>query len=116
MTGSGVPGSFGTSRPFLGTMITGDAHILIVHCIMPASSSLLMVLSAQGLNFNGIVYGADMQGGPSVGISMGGWVDVLMSYWSLLKMSEYLSIILSNFFFVSGDSLCFSWCCTGLFV
>ena len=40
-----------------------------------------------------------MQGGPSVGISTGGWVDVPMSYWSLLKMSEYSSIILSNFFF-----------------
>ena len=57
----GVLGSFGILRPFLGTMITGDAY---VHCIMPASSSLLMVLSAQGLNFSGIVYGADMQGGP----------------------------------------------------
>ena len=26
-----------------------------------------------------------MQGGPSVGISTEGWVDVPMSYWSMLK-------------------------------
>ena len=31
-----------------------------------------MVFSAQGLNFNGMVYGAEMHGGPSVGISTGG--------------------------------------------
>ena len=63
-----------------------------------------MVLSAQGLNFSGIVYGADMQGGPSIGISTGGWVDRPMSYWSLLNMSEYSSMIVSNFLFVSDDS------------
>ena len=55
VTGKGVPGSFGNSKPFLGMIITDDAHVLIVHCIMPVSSSLLMVLLAQGLNFSGIV-------------------------------------------------------------
>ena len=82
----------------------------MVHCIVLTSSSLLMVLSAQGQNFSGIVKGADMQGSPSVGISMDGWVDRLMSY------SSYSSVMVSNFFFVSGDSVCFPWCCTGLFI
>ena len=53
-------------------MITGDAQVLIVHLIMPASKSLLMILFAQGLNFSGMVYSAEMHGGPSVGISTGG--------------------------------------------
>ena len=44
-TGRGVLGSFGVSSPFLGTIIMGDAHVLIVCWIMPASNSLLMVLS-----------------------------------------------------------------------
>ena len=38
-----------------------------------------------------------MQGGPSVGISTGGWVDRPMSYWSLLKMSKYSSMIVFSF-------------------
>ena len=65
--GSGSPGlPWFICRPFLGTMMTGAAHMLIVHWIIPASSSLLSVLSTQGLNFNGIVYGADIHGGPLV--------------------------------------------------
>ena len=57
-------------------MMTGDAHVLIVCWILPASKSLLIVLSPHGLNFNGMVYGTDMHGSPSVGISTGGYVDV----------------------------------------
>ena len=74
-------------RPFLGTIITSDAHMLMVHWIIPASNSLFSMLSAQGLYLSGIVYGADMHGGPSVGISMGGCVDSPTSYWFLLNTS-----------------------------
>ena len=74
-------------KPFLGTIITGDAHVLMVHWIIPASNNLLSVLSTQGLNLSGIVYGADMHSGPSVGISTGLCVDSPTSYWFLLNTS-----------------------------
>ena len=35
--------------------VNSMTHVLIVCCIIPASASLLMVLSAQGLNLSGIV-------------------------------------------------------------
>ena len=75
-SGKGSPGlPWLACRPFLGTIMTGDAHVLIVCWIILASNSLLSVLYAQGLNLRGIVYGADIHGGPSVGISTGGCVD-----------------------------------------
>ena len=78
-SGRGSPGlPWLACRPFLGTIMTGDAHVLIVHWIIPASNSFLSVLSTQGLNLRGIVYGADIHGGPSVEISTGGCVIVLI--------------------------------------
>ena len=78
---SGSPGlPWLVCKPFLGTIITGDAHMLMVRWIIPASNNLLSVLSTHGLNLSGIVYGADMHGGPSVGISTDGCVDSPTSY------------------------------------
>ena len=83
--GNGLSGSF--TSPFFGTTKTSDAHVLIVLWIKPASNCLLIVLSTHGPNFSGILYGADMHGGPSVGISTGGVFQDSYIVLVLAKMS-----------------------------
>ena len=43
-------------------------------------------------------------------------MEMHMSYWSLLKMSEYFFIMLFSSFPVSSDSFGLSTYCTGLFI
>ena len=108
--------SWSTCSTFLGMMITGEPHVLIVFWIMTASNNLFIMLFLCGWNFKEIAYEADMQGGSSMGIFTGGWVEIPPLYGSLLKMSEYYYIMLSNSFFVSGVNLRLSKYWTDLFI
>ena len=69
--------------------------MLMVHWIIPTSSNLLSVLSAHGLNFSGIVYGADIQGGPSDGYF----------YWRVMHRFSDVILVLTEYIIIFFDQL-----------